>query len=78
MPRKPYPLLTCAACRGTGVDPLGRRHPPCGGTGKVYVKIPPNPPILCSSCRGTGYTATGKMCPACKGTGWMNGIPMPR
>ena len=28
-------LITCPACRGTGIDALGNPHKPCGGTGKL-------------------------------------------
>ena len=27
-------LVTCSACRGTGIDALGYKCPGCGGTGR--------------------------------------------
>jgi len=61
--------VTCAYCRGTGVDPkYGNmsRCPVCGATGKL--KVAP-PVITCLKCSGSGREGGDLSCLACKGVG---------
>ena len=61
--------VTCAYCRGSGVDPkYGNmsKCPVCNATGRVGVK----PPVVtCLKCRGTGREGGSLTCLACRGIG---------
>ena len=64
--------LTCAFCRGKGVDPFGLLSvlstcDVCGGTGKVWVK---EPYVSCRACCGTGVQLFTRLaCLGCGGKG---------
>jgi len=63
-------VLTCAFCKGRGVDPYGVPSEfsaccVCGGRGKVWVAAPH---IVCAHCAGSGSIKTFT-CSACGGKG---------
>ena len=61
--------VTCAYCRGTGVDAKygnASRCPVCGATGKV--KVTP-PVVTCLKCSGSGREGGDLTCLACRGQG---------
>ena len=66
------PLITCAFCRGTGLDRFGvpsrlSQCQACKGKRKVYV---PEPHEKCPSCLGTGvYRHHRLTCSVCGGKG---------
>ena len=61
--------VSCAYCRGSGVDPkFGNtsKCSVCGATGRTQVK----PPVItCLKCRGIGRESGNLTCLACRGTG---------
>jgi DnaJ-class molecular chaperone len=61
--------VTCAYCRGNGVDLKysgASRCPVCGSTGQVKV----TPPVVsCLKCSGSGRENGNLTCLACRGTG---------
>ena len=61
--------VTCAYCRGSGVDPKygnASRCSVCGATGKVTV----TPPVVtCLKCSGSGREGGDLTCLACRGIG---------
>jgi len=61
--------VTCAYCRGAGVDPKygnASRCPVCGAACRVKV----NPPVVaCLKCLGSGRESGDLSCLACKGVG---------
>lgn len=62
-------VVTCAYCRGSGVDPKygnTSRCPVCSGAGEIRV----TPPVVtCLKCSGSGREGGDLTCLACKGTG---------
>ena len=61
--------VSCAYCRGSGVDPKyahPSRCPVCGAAGKI--KVTP-PLVTCLKCRGTGREGGNLTCLACRGAG---------
>lgn len=62
--------ITCAFCKGQGVDPFGIMSPlsTCGGCGGSGVRDVPVHRVPCNFCHGTGSDKTYR-CPACDGTG---------
>jgi len=71
--------LTCAFCRGKGLDPFGLLSVlstcgACRGAGKVHVK---EPYVPCRACGGTGIQSFTRLaCLSCRGTGVLT-VPEP-
>ena len=68
---KDYARVSCAFCKGTGIDPYGlsplSKCVACSGKGYLFVKKPYEE---CNACVGTGrYIGTHMYCWICKGKG---------
>ena len=68
---KNYARVSCAFCKGTGIDPYGlsplSKCVACGGKGYAFVKKPYE---KCGACAGRGrYIGTHMYCWTCKGKG---------
>ena len=72
--------VTCAYCRGSGLDPFGipselSTCQVCGGRGKVSVE---KPTIKCAFCGGTGVHPDRRLtCTACMGKGVVKAVHNP-
>lgn len=72
-PHKEYTeKISCAFCKGKGLDPFGLLAPGskcqvCSGLGDIYVL---KPYIKCAYCKGSGVEpGTRNTCLSCKGRG---------
>jgi len=72
MTRNPQDYVTCAFCKGSGIDTFGLLSSMsacgvCGGIGEVRVL---NPRVRCAFCKGTGVRPGSRLnCTGCGGSG---------